>query len=164
MILLSQVTIIFCFLKLLNSVLGQGDWKDAAEAGSSEAGIRTSEDEMVVKDKKDGSSQEITRLEDFLAKSWQELDRMLFCTKLPMCVIRYQKKFRIGKKYVRANLIQSLTLTLHQIKDITAKLKNLKRYNFLAGIFLCFDKKHLYLLLSVDWLVGLQNIWIFRKK
>ena len=27
-------------------------------------------------------------LEKQLVKSWQELDRMLFCTKLPMCVIR----------------------------------------------------------------------------
>ena len=104
--------------------------KEAAEAGTSYAGIkRNGEDKMLVMDKKDGSSQEITRLEDFLVKSWRELDRMLFCTKLPMCVIRYKKKFRIGKKDVRANLIQSLTLTLHQIKDITAKLKFLKRYN-----------------------------------
>ena len=27
-------------------------------------------------------------LEDQLVKSWKELDRMLFCTKLPLCVIR----------------------------------------------------------------------------
>ena len=27
-------------------------------------------------------------LENQLVKSWQELDRMLFCTKLPMCVVR----------------------------------------------------------------------------
>ena len=78
-------------------------------------------------DKKGGTSQEIARLEEFLVKSWQELDRMLFCTKLPMCVIRYKKTFRIGQKDVKANLIQSLTLTLHQIKDITNKLKRYKR-------------------------------------
>ena len=33
-------------------------------------------------------TQEIDNLEDHLIKSWKELDRMLFCTKLPMCVIR----------------------------------------------------------------------------
>ena len=33
-------------------------------------------------------NQEIDKLEDHLIKSWKELDRMLFCTKLPMCVIR----------------------------------------------------------------------------
>ena len=79
-------------------------------------------------DKKGGSKQEVAKLEDFLVRSWQELDRMLFCTKLPMCVIRYKKIFRIGKQNVSANLIQSLTLTLHQIKDITNKLKKFKRY------------------------------------
>ena len=30
----------------------------------------------------------IDKLEDQLMRSWKELDRMLFCTKLPMCVIR----------------------------------------------------------------------------
>ena len=88
---------------------------------------RNSEDDGGMMDKKDGSAQEITRLEEFLVKSWKELDRMLFCTKLPMCVIRYEKRFRIGRKDVKANLIQSLTITLHQIKDITAKLRKLKR-------------------------------------
>ena len=71
--------------------------------------------------------QEINKLEDYLLQSWHELDRMLFCTKMPMCVIRYRKKYKIGEKDVKANLIQSLTLTIHQIKDITTKIKKLKR-------------------------------------
>ena len=33
-------------------------------------------------------------LEQQLMKSWQELDRMLFCTKLPMCVIRCEKTWK----------------------------------------------------------------------
>ena len=78
-------------------------------------------------DKKAGHEKETKRLETALTKSWQELDKMLFCTKLPVCVIRYSKKYRVGKKNVRMNLIQSITLTMHQIKDITSKLKALKR-------------------------------------
>ena len=78
-------------------------------------------------DKKGGTGQDVAKLEESLGKSWQELDRMLYCTKRPFCVIRYNKVFRIGNQDVRANLIQSLTLTLHQIKDITNKLKKIKR-------------------------------------
>ena len=78
-------------------------------------------------EKKAGHEKETKRLETALTKSWQELDKMLFCTKLPVCVIRYSKKYRVGKKNVRMNLIQSITLTMHQIKDITSKLKALKR-------------------------------------
>ena len=37
-------------------------------------------------------------------------------------------------------------------------------YHFLIYSFLCFDKKHLYLLMSVGWSVGLQNILIFLTK
>ena len=79
------------------------------------------------RNKRGRTGQDITKLEIFLGKSWQELDRMLFCTKMPTCVMRYNKIFRIGKQNVRANLIQSLTFTLHQIKDITKKIKKIKR-------------------------------------
>ena len=72
-------------------------------------------------------SKQVKKLENLLVKCWQELDKMLFCTKLPMCVVRYKKKVMIGSKQVNANLIQSLTLTLHEIKEITAKLKYIKR-------------------------------------
>lgn len=41
-------------------------------------------------------------------------------------IFRFQKKYRLGGEDVHANLVQSMTLTLHQIKDITAKLKAIK--------------------------------------
>ena len=67
----------------------------------------------------------IAELEVLLKKSWNELDRMLYCSKVPMCVIRYQTKYRVGKTEMKANLIQSLTITLHQIKDITRRLNKM---------------------------------------
>ena len=78
-------------------------------------------------DKKGGTGQDVAKLEESLGKSWQELDRMLYCTKVPMCLIRYNKVFRIGKQNLRANMIKILILTLQQIKDITNKLKKIKR-------------------------------------
>ena len=91
-----------------------------------EKGHKGTPGDVVGIDKKRGTGH-VTKLEESLGKSWQELDRMLYCTKRPFCVIRYNKVFRIGNQDVRANLIQSLTLTLHQIKDITNKLKKIKR-------------------------------------
>ena len=140
MLLLSQLNTLLLIIHLLPAVFSHvleeglgGDTGDpGAEPGREPDAVakeqkRSTMDNAMEMDKKGGASQEIARLEEFLVKSWQELDRMLFCTKLPMCVIRYKKTFRIGKKDVKANLIQSLTLTLHQIKDITNKLKKYKR-------------------------------------
>ena len=140
MLLLSQLNTLLFILHLLpavySHVLEVDHGEDAREPGGEHDGEpgaiaveqkRSTKDKVMEMDKKAGKSKEIARLEEFLVKSWQELDRMLFCTKLPMCVIRYKKTFRIGKKDVKANLIQSLTLTLHQIKDITNKLKKYKR-------------------------------------
>ena len=69
---------------------------------------------------------EVADLEDIIYNSWGALDRMLLGSRNPKCVMRYQKKFRVGSVDVNANLIQSLTITLHQIKDIANKLKMLK--------------------------------------
>ena len=141
MILLSQLNTLLLIIHLLPAVyshvleegLGEDGGDPGAEPGREPDAVakeqkRSTINNAMEMDKKGGTSQEIARLEEFLVKSWQELDRMLFCTKLPMCVIRYKKTFRIGKKDVKANLIQSLTLTLHQIKDITNKLKKYKRH------------------------------------
>ena len=136
MLLLSQLNTLLLIIHLLpavySHVLEEGLGGDTGDPGAElgrepDAVAKEQKDKVMEIDKKGGTSQEIARLEEFLVKSWQELDRMLFCTKLPMCVIRYKKTFRIGKKDVKANLIQSLTLTLHQIKDITNKLKKYKR-------------------------------------
>ena len=141
MILLSQLNTLLLIIHLLPAVyshvleegLGEDGGDPGAEPGREPDAVakeqkRSTINNAMEMDKKGGTSQEIARLEEFLVKSWQELDRMLFCTKLPMCVIRYKKTFHIGKKDVKANLIQSLTLTLHQIKDITNKLKKYKRH------------------------------------
>ena len=48
---------------------------------------------------------------------------MMICTKISCFAIRYKKNFQMGEVSVMANLIQSLTITLYQIKDITNKLR-----------------------------------------
>ena len=63
------------------------------------------------------------KLEDALMNNWRELDRMMICSKISFCAIRYKKNFQMGEVSVMANLIQSLTITLYQIKDITNKLR-----------------------------------------
>ena len=66
------------------------------------------------------------KLEDALMHNWRELDRMMICSKILFCAIRYKKNFQMGEVSVMANLIQSLTITLYQIKDITNKLRKFK--------------------------------------
>jgi hypothetical protein len=68
----------------------------------------------------------VAKLEDTLMNNWRELDRMLACSKISMCAYRYKKNFQMGQVSVMANLVQSLTITLYQIKDITNKLKQLR--------------------------------------
>ena len=62
-------------------------------------------------------------LEKALINKWQEMDRMLICSKVSTCVLQYNKTVKIGGKDVKANLIQSLSITVHQIREITNKLK-----------------------------------------
>ena len=69
---------------------------------------------------------EVDKLEDTLMNNCRELERMLVCSKVSFCANRYKKNFQIGHVNVMANLIQSLTITLYQIKDITNKLRKLK--------------------------------------
>ena len=78
-------------------------------------------------DKRDGDIEEKDKLETSLVRSWRELDRMLYCTKIARCVMRYQKKVKTGNKVNKVNLIQSISITLHRIKQLTAKLKEMKR-------------------------------------
>merc|ERR1719154_1003895 len=75
---------------------------------------------------KQNKERDMGKLEDTLLESWRELDRMLFCSKISMCANRYRKNFKMGQVNVNANLVQSLTITLHQIKDITGKLRKMK--------------------------------------
>ena len=70
--------------------------------------------------------QNVAKLEDTLMNNWRELERMLVCSKISICAYRYKKNFQMGQVSVMANLIQSLTITLYQIKDITYKLKQFK--------------------------------------
>ena len=76
--------------------------------------------------KKQSEEMEVDKLEDTLMNNWRELERMLVCSKVSFCANRYKKNFQIGHVNVMANLIQSLTITLYHIKDITSKLRKLK--------------------------------------
>ena len=76
--------------------------------------------------KKQNFEREVANLEDTLVNNWRELDKMLICSKMSFCAKRYKKNFQMGQVNVMANLIQSLTITLYQIKDITNKLRKLK--------------------------------------
>ena len=69
---------------------------------------------------------EVASLEDTLVNNWMELDKMLICSRMSFCAKRYKKNFHMGQVNVMANLIQSLTITLYQIKDITNKLRKLR--------------------------------------
>ena len=70
---------------------------------------------------------QIVDLEDILQKSWKELDQMLACSQTPQCVAAYVKTFQIGGDAVAVNLVQSLSITVQQIKEINNRLMMLKR-------------------------------------
>ena len=59
----------------------------------------------------------VAELKNILNKSWLELERMLFCTKLAICVMRYKNNCQMGNVQLRAEAspskIQSITITLH---------------------------------------------------
>ena len=76
--------------------------------------------------KKQNVEMEVASLEDTLVNNWRELDKMLICSKMSFCAKRYKKNFQMGQMNVMANLIQSLTITLYQIKDTTNKLRKLR--------------------------------------
>ena len=65
----------------------------------------------------------VKELESKLIKNWRELSRMLTCSKIWYCAPQYSHTFHLGNEIITANLVQSLTITLHRIKDITTKLK-----------------------------------------
>ena len=69
-------------------------------------------------------------LKEKLLNCWKELSRMMFCSKLPLCVLRFQKKYKVGSQEVHANLIESMTRNLQQIKEITSRLQRIKMKRF----------------------------------
>ena len=70
---------------------------------------------------------QIVDLEDILKKSCEELDQMLTCSQTPECVASYSKTFPMGGHVLEANLVQSLSMTIKQIKEITNRLVMLKK-------------------------------------
>ena len=70
---------------------------------------------------------QIADLQDILQKSWKELDQMLTCSQTPECVATYVQTFPIGGDSIEANLVQSLSITIQQIKEITNRLMMLKK-------------------------------------
>ena len=79
------------------------------------------------KDGNVGASKEMAKLEILLINNWKEMDKMLLCTKSPKCVKNYLKNIKIGNTVAKANLIQSMGITLDIIKQLTANLKEQKR-------------------------------------
>ena len=90
MLLLSQLNTLLLIIHLLPAVFSHvleeglgGDTGDpGAEPGREPDAVakeqkRSTINNAMEMDKKGGASQEIARLEEFLVKSWQELDRML---------------------------------------------------------------------------------------
>ena len=73
---------------------------------------------------------QIESLKDQLYSCWKELGRMMFCSKLPLCVLRFRKIYRVGGQEVHANLIESMALNLQQIKEITSRLQRIKMKRF----------------------------------
>ena len=69
-----------------------------------------------------GDEKDVAELMYLLNKSWLDLDKMLFCTKLSMCVTRFNKNFQVGNVTVRANLVQSIDIIINRISNITNKL------------------------------------------
>ena len=78
-------------------------------------------------EKRNINGKQMAKLQISLVRSWRELDRMLYCTKIPRCVRAYQKRVRIGGKQSKANLLQSIGITLSRIKTLTGMLKQIKR-------------------------------------
>ena len=69
-------------------------------------------------------------------------EEMITCSRYPLCAIRFTKEFKNGnvsffsffpdsqflfKVTVKANLIQSLTIIMARIKEISAKITGLNR-------------------------------------
>ena len=118
MSMIRSIHIVFLILYALNAIICHNVTED--RQGEIDGDYRRLE-------KKNWYDQESDRLANALAKRWQEMNKLLLCSEHPVCVVRFYKKYRIGKKNVRMNLVQSLTLILHQIKDISTKLYEIQR-------------------------------------
>jgi len=70
---------------------------------------------------------DLENMEESLQSLWQDLDYMVVCTKFTMCSMRYQKNFNWRNVQVRANLVQSMTITMNRIRNVSRKIRNLKK-------------------------------------
>ena len=85
---------------------------------------QTREKESLMEEGQEKES-EVQELKSKLVENWRELSRMLACSKIWYCAPQYSHTFHLGEEVITANLVQSLTITLHRIKDITNKLNML---------------------------------------
>ena len=65
-------------------------------------------------------------LEKSLIENWENLDRMLLCSKQLTCVVQYKSTFILGGREFEANLVQSLSFTIQQINHIMENLEKIK--------------------------------------
>ena len=63
----------------------------------------------------DGDSENMSMLEISLINRWKEMDKMLYCIRIPKCVKQ------------KTNLLQNIILTLDKIKQLSVKLEEKKR-------------------------------------
>ena len=105
---------------------GSPDW-GMLEAASEKEKSYPESTEYTQPDKRNVDEMEIAKVQISLVRSWRELDRMLYCTKISRCVKAYQKMVRVGKEESKANLLQSIGITLSKIKQLTGMLKEIKR-------------------------------------
>ena len=70
----------------------------------------------------------VTNMERELMKNWKKLEYMIFCSTDIDCLNNYEDELVLGGKTFRMNLIQSLSLLIGSMKELTDKLKMTEKY------------------------------------
>ena len=76
--------------------------------------------------KKSQNEKEIEALENSLTKKWEDLELLLLCAKLPLCVTRYYKETDALGKKERMSFKDSFQIIIKGIQKLSQKLASLK--------------------------------------
>ena len=74
-----------------------------------------------------GPEDELKASETLLIKYWKQMDQMLSCSQIAACARNFRQKVDNNGEEIVLNLIQSMTLNLKMIKQLTEVVKTLKR-------------------------------------
>ena len=77
--------------------------------------------------KRDVKRDQIKDIESKLIKKWEELELLLVCAKLPMCVTRYYKDHDSQGEKIKMSFVESFNMAVQGIEQLTQKLTLLKR-------------------------------------